>query len=267
MDSNHDIAPEIVRRINEAADQLYEEGGRIGFPNVDTVRRRARANMNHVSPVMRDWRYRHIAPSTVLEDTLPAGLESVSRQFLNALWREASTLANAHLQTSQAGWEQERREMEEFRVQLATAFDVQSTELTAAYQANVSLRGEIDVQQECMAVLTRRANEAEAKAGNSDAALTHANTQLQELHESLRQTQAAQQQLAQQLQDQHAAAASAAERNLAEQTRYAEQLGQARQEATYLRTQLTVATAKPSRNSRHVNIPDGKGVARKDAPS
>jgi DNA repair exonuclease SbcCD ATPase subunit len=242
MDPLADIAPDIVRRINEAADQLYEEAGRSGFPNVDAVRRRARVNMNHASLVMRDWRHRRIAPTAVREDALPAALEPGARQLLSAFWREASVLANSHLQTAQTGWEQERRELEEFRDQIAAAFDSQADELTAAHHANGSLRKEITAQQQKLGSLEQLAHEALAKSDNAEAALAHAKTQLQELHESLRKAQHAQQQLAQQLQEQHAAAAASAERNLSEQTRYAEQLGQARQEAAGLRAQLDALT-------------------------
>lgn len=268
MESHPDIAPDIVRRINEAADQLYEQTGRSGFPNVDAVRRRARANMNHASLVMRDWRRRHATSTAVLEDALPAGLESASRQLVNAFWREASALGNAHLQTAQNGWEQERRELEEFRDQIAAAFDVQAGELAAAYNASATLRSETDAHTERIAVLSRRAIDAEAKANSTDTALMHAKTQMQEMHESLRQTQAAQQQLAQQLQEQHMAASTVAERNLAEQTRYAEQLGQARQEATDLRAQLADATPKrPGRRQHANNIVGIPGMgARKETP-
>ncbi|MEJ7807393.1 MAG: hypothetical protein WKG03_15900 [Telluria sp.] len=45
------IPSDIVGRITMAADQLYEESGRTSFPNVDTVRRKARADMNATSNV------------------------------------------------------------------------------------------------------------------------------------------------------------------------------------------------------------------------
>jgi myosin heavy subunit len=256
MESHADISPDIVRRINEAADQLYEEAGRSAFPNVDAVRRRARANMNHASLVMRDWRHRHIAPTAVPEDALPDSLEPAARQLLNAFWREASILANGHLQTAQTGWDQERSELEEIRDQLAAAFDTQAGELAAAHQTNAALRNEISAQQEQLVELAQRAEEALAKAGNADAALEHAKTQLQELHESLRQAQHTQQQLAQRLQEQHAAATATAERNLSEQTRYAEQLGQARQEAAGLHAQLAALTN--TRRDRTAAATDGK---------
>jgi DNA repair exonuclease SbcCD ATPase subunit len=264
MDSHADIAQDIVRRVNEAADQLYEEAGRSGFPNVDAVRRRARVNMNHASLVMRDWRHRRIAPTAVLEDALPAALEPGARQLLNAFWHEANMLANSHLQTAQAGWEQERRELEEFRDQIAAAFDSQAGELAAAHQANGSLRNEIAAQQQRLASLEQLAGDARTKSGNAEAALAHAKTQLQELHESLREALHAQQQLALRLQEQHATAAASAERNLSEQTRYAEQLGQARQEAAGLRAQLDALTN--SKRDRAVaadskrNTNSGKGT-------
>lgn len=49
--------------------------------------------------------------------------------------------------TDQTGWEQERLELEDFRDQLAAAFDIQANELPAAYQTSTVLRGEIDEQK------------------------------------------------------------------------------------------------------------------------
>lgn len=169
---------------------------------------------------------------------------------------EATAIANGRLQTAQTGWEQERGELEVFRDQLAAAFDTQAGELAAAYQASSALRTEIDAQKEQLAALAQRVNDAETSAANAGAALAHAQTQFRELHESLRLAQLAQQQLAQQLQDQHTAATEAAERNLGEQTRYAEQLGQARQEAAGLRAQL--ATTLPSPNGLLTSEADAK---------
>ena len=50
------IEKTISDRIMAAADELYAQNGRTGFPLVDDVRKAARANMNEVSRVMKAWR-------------------------------------------------------------------------------------------------------------------------------------------------------------------------------------------------------------------
>lgn len=119
-----------------AADNLYEENGRITFPNVDTVRRRARVNMNDASSVMRVWRRERTAAAAPLPASIPGAVQDASQTLLTAVWTAATNSANANLQTAQAGWEQERAEAEACRQQLASAFDSQSDELATA-QRNV----------------------------------------------------------------------------------------------------------------------------------
>ena len=123
-----DIPSDIVKRITMAADQLYEESGRTSFPNVDTVRRTARADMNATSNVMRTWRRAQTAAAAPLPSAIPESVHCASQTLLSAVWTAASSSANANLQTAQAGWEQERAEAEACRQQLASAFDSQTEE-------------------------------------------------------------------------------------------------------------------------------------------
>ena len=144
-----DIPSDIVMRITTAADQLYEESGRSSFPNVDTVRRRARADMNATSTVMRSWRRAQTAAAAPLPGAIPDAVQLASHNLLTAVWVAANNNANANLQTAQAGWEQERAEAEACRQQLATAFDCQTEELALAQRT-------IDAMKQ---TLTAQANE------------------------------------------------------------------------------------------------------------
>jgi colicin import membrane protein len=126
-----DIPGEIVRRITAAADQLYEESGKASFPNVDAVRRKARADMNATSKIMRTWRRNQTAAATPLPASIPEDVQAASQSLLAAMWTAATNDANANLQMAQAGWEQERLEAEACRQQLASAFDNQLEELMA----------------------------------------------------------------------------------------------------------------------------------------
>lgn len=134
-----DVPTEIARRITSAADQLYEENGKISFPNVDTVRRRARVNMNDASAVMRIWRCTQTASAAPLQTIIPESVQSASQTLLATVWTVATEAANSSLQMAQAGWEHERAEAEACRQQMASAFDSQTEELSAA-QRNLDER-------------------------------------------------------------------------------------------------------------------------------
>jgi colicin import membrane protein len=141
-----DIPSDTVKRITSAADQLYEEGGRQAFPNVDAVRRRARVNMNDASGVMRVWRRAQTAAAAPLTTAVPLPVQEASQALLASVWKAATTTANANLQAAQAGWELERTEAETSREQLATAFDRQSEELLDAQRAIETLERKLSAQ-------------------------------------------------------------------------------------------------------------------------
>lgn len=238
-----DIAADIVRRITDAADKLFDEGGRDALPNVDAVRRRAHANMNHVSLVMRTWREQHKSQPPASDELLPDALRLQSNTLIVNLWRAAHTIANDHLALAQAAWDTEKAEQEELRAQLAAAFDEQATELREANAALSSLREEVLATAAIKDGLEQRAIAAEAEGTANARVLRQAQSEITELRKLLGATQSATDQLTQQLHEQTTRHAAAAERNLSEQTRYAEQLGQARQEAAELRIRLSEASA------------------------
>jgi colicin import membrane protein len=171
-----DIPSDVVRRITVAADQLYEDSGRISFPNVDAVRRKARVNMNDVSNVMKVWRRAQTAVAPPLTASIPSPVQEASQAMLATVWNAATNSANANLQAAQAGWEQERAEAEACRHQLATAFDSQTEELGAAQRHAEALVHKLAVQDTELQVATasleklrKEVTEAEGWAATAEA--------------------------------------------------------------------------------------------------
>lgn len=171
-----DVPSDIAKRITSAADQLYEENGKTAFPNVDTVRRRARVNMNDASAVMRVWRRAQTALAAPLQAAIPDAVQGASQTLLVAVWTAAMESANSNLQMAQAGWEQERAEAEACRDQVARAFDSQTEEL-ALVQRNVEVlekriaahTDELKALANSAEELRQAASAAEAKAATAEA--------------------------------------------------------------------------------------------------
>jgi colicin import membrane protein len=134
-----DTSSDIINRITIAADQLYEEASRNAFPNVDSVRRKARVNMNDASNVMRAWRRAQTVGVLPASASIPGAVTDASQALVATIWLAATNAADATLRTEQASWAEERSEAEACRKQLATAFDQLSDELSLAQQHIVVL--------------------------------------------------------------------------------------------------------------------------------
>jgi chromosome segregation ATPase len=247
MPAYDDIDAEIVRRITDAADELYAEGGSNAAPSVDAVRRRARANMNHASLVMRDWRQRLKAQPGAAADAMPEAMRHLGSQLTQAVWREANRIATGHLTNAKAAWEAERTELAELGRQLSTAFDVQSAELEQAKCTIGQLQADLAAQATIAETLEQRAAEAEAAKVGRENVMRHAQEEINELRSLLRASQVSQERMSLQLQQYLAAQAEAAERNLMEQRRLYEQIDQLRKESEELRAQLGRKPTGPAR--------------------
>lgn len=134
MDS---INSEVRGRIIAAADQLFEAAGRSDFPPVDAVRRAARADMNTISQVMREWRRMQTAQPAAVAVAIPDRVEQAQRTALGELWAAAQELANEALAAARQAWEAERAEADALRVELSQAFESQAGELAVA-QARIA---------------------------------------------------------------------------------------------------------------------------------
>ncbi len=119
----------IRSRIFDAADRLYEEAGKLLFPTVDAVRKRARVNMNDANTYMKEWRRAQTAQIAPVSVQVPSAIQQTSSAALGEIWLAAVTLANESLRAAQAGWDAERAEFETLAQQMASAFEEQAAEL------------------------------------------------------------------------------------------------------------------------------------------
>lgn len=182
---NLDVHPEIAARVVAAADQLFAESGKSAIPNVDTVRRKARVDMNQASKVMRAWRKAQSGAAAPVADAIPAQVLEGGQALMQGLWRQASELANTSLAAAQAGWETERAEVEAFRAQLAAAFDEQSNELqTLQTQLRDVLAANDDLQSRVQAAANDRAHLA-SQAEAMTAEVRHAHARCADLQHHL----------------------------------------------------------------------------------
>lgn len=140
-----EISQSVLDRIFKAADELYAEAGRCGFPTVDAVRKRARVNMNDASGGMKAWRLAQTSTCTPIPEQLPPALQSSCITSLNGLWLEATSLANEALRAAQAGWEAERANGDALSKEMAAAFDAQTSELEAAQHEIARLKSLLEV--------------------------------------------------------------------------------------------------------------------------
>lgn len=131
------VSKDIRDRIWAAADFLYDQAGRGEVkPTVDAVRRQAKANMNDVSLVMKDWREAQKATVKSVAIEVPEPLANMSVQTLGALWQTAQDHANESLRAAQAGWDMERLEAAALAQQISQAFDEQADTLESVEKNN-----------------------------------------------------------------------------------------------------------------------------------
>lgn len=80
-------------RIEQAANELYEESNHERFPTVDTVRRRAKVDMNTASLVMRAWRKKQLSKALDIETVeVPKELSEVFAHSIKSVWEQAQAI-------------------------------------------------------------------------------------------------------------------------------------------------------------------------------
>jgi DNA repair exonuclease SbcCD ATPase subunit len=135
-----ELAKDTFDRIFAAADALYDQSGRAGFPTVDAVRKTARVNMNDASTGMKQWRRAQMAQAAPVAVPVPEGVQQANTVALAVLWRDAQELASESLRAAQTGWEAERAESDTLNKQMADAYEAKAAELEAAQAAIVQLQ-------------------------------------------------------------------------------------------------------------------------------
>lgn len=191
-------------RIFAAADSLYEQAGRSGFPTVDAVRKTAKANMNDASAGMKEWRRAQTAQAAPVAVQVPEAVQQASSAALSALWQEAQELANESLRAAQAGWDAERIEADTLNKQMADAYEAQAVELDAvqgritdmeaagkqAAEEAEAMRQQLEETRTALLSMQQRAAVAEQRAEEIEHRATDLRTELDHSHKEAAQGRA-----------------------------------------------------------------------------
>lgn len=154
------IPADVRERVIAAAVDLYEQAGRERFPTVDAVRRLSRADMNAVSAVMKEWRQARTKQAAPVAVAVPEVIQQANAAAMAALWVNATELANQSLRSAQAGWEKERVELDDLRVELANSYEAQATEFEIAKKQLAA--SETKTAEHALELAAVRQREAEA---------------------------------------------------------------------------------------------------------
>lgn len=175
------MSKEVRDRIFAAADDLYEQGGREGFPTVDAVRKTARVNMNDASAAMKEWRRSQTSQASPLAVQVPESVMQAAQSFVGSLWAQAQELANESLRAAQAGWESERDELDVMRQELADAYESQAAELEQAATRLAELEKSEAAARADVAELRAKVAEVGERAATSEARAGELRTELDQL--------------------------------------------------------------------------------------
>lgn len=219
---------DVRERIWAAADHLYDQAGRGDvLPTVDAVRRQAKANMNDVSLVMKEWRDAQKVAVKTVAIAVPENLVSLGKQVLATFWQTAQEHANESLRAAQAGWDAERTEAAAMLRQVSEAFDAQveqaqliDNERDRLRVVNEGLHGRIEQQQERLQQLEKELAGAIAETATANAKADEIASKATELRKELDHAHAQAERLA-----------SQAEADRAEQQRRYTDLKQERDDA------------------------------------
>lgn len=203
------IPADVRDRIIAAAVELYEQDSRESFPTVDAVRRAARADMNTTSAVMREWRRQQTVQAAPVAVTVPEVVAQANTAALAALWQQAQELANESLRAAQAGWENEREELDAMRAEMADAYESQAAELDQVRDELGKVQAQADAERVAyqeqqkhaaaelasvraeLAQAVTRAERAETKAGEVERRAGDLRAELDRAHQDADQARVA----------------------------------------------------------------------------
>jgi colicin import membrane protein len=219
-----DINPDTRRRILTAADQLYEQDRKNGFPNVDAVRRIAKVNMNDAAAVMREWRRQQNSKAAPVPPAIPDAVQRSAMAGLEQLWSTAQDCANQNLRTAQIGWEQERAETETLCQQLSAAFDIQTQQANELQRISDELRLQLSAAEARCDQFAAEAKEQATLAQNAIARQTSMEVKVQGMEQRSAERNQELEQLHHELQRWHQKEEAARQRHDAELAQLREKL-------------------------------------------
>ena len=166
------IPADVRERVIAAAVDLYELAGRERFPTVDAVRRLSRADMNAVSAVMKEWRQAQTTQAAPVAVAVPEAIQQANAAAVAALWVNATELANQSLRSAQAGWEKERVELDDLRVELANSYEAQAAEFETTKKQLADNEAKTAEHAQELAAVRQREAEAINRAERSEARIS-----------------------------------------------------------------------------------------------
>lgn len=198
------IKPEVRERIIQAADRLYEQGGRIKFPRVSDVRNAAQCDMGLVSPVLAEWKRAQTAKPEPVAVSVPEHLREAGEKALQVVWLAAKELGDASLRAAEATWRDERAEAEIMRSELAEAYDAHTNELEQtkrqysdalndlhdAQQREHDLQNELEALRLELAKTVARAEQGDARIIEIERRADDLKSELSVAHEETKQVRA-----------------------------------------------------------------------------
>ena len=166
------IPADVRERVIAAAVDLYELAGRERFPTVDAVRRLSRADMNAVSAVMKEWRQAQTTRAAPVAVAVPEAIQQANTAAMAALWVNATELANQSLRSAQAGWEKERVELDDLRVELANSYEAQAAEFEITKKQLAASETKTAEHAQELAAVRQREAEAINRAERAEARIS-----------------------------------------------------------------------------------------------
>ncbi|VVN30434.1 Chromosome partition protein Smc [Pseudomonas fluorescens] len=196
------VNPDVESRIIAAIEQVYDELGRGDqYPAVSVVRNRARADMNSVSAVVKDWKRRQTARPAPVAVSVPEMVKDAHLEAVAIVWTAAQAQATASLQAAEVQWSLERAESETMRRELAIEFDAAVDDAEQSRLALSEVKAERDnfshqvyelnrqlsETREALAQQTSRADEVERRASDLKEQLTIAHSDISSARDELTQ--------------------------------------------------------------------------------
>lgn len=161
---------DVKDRICAAADRLFAASETNEFPTVEQVRKEARASMNNVVEVLKEWRQKQRTVVRSVMEPLPEALHLAVLEFGQSLWKTAQDKANESLEVARSAFEAEKADLTRLSLEQSQAFEQQALELEAlraelaqASEALVVARQTIDTHVQQLAQKQEKVALAEAR--------------------------------------------------------------------------------------------------------
>lgn len=156
MELQRESPEEVKQRIFKAADELFEEGGRLSIPTVTKVRKRAGTSQAAASDHMNEWRDARERALSNPAVEVPQEVQAALDEARVRVWSAATRCAKREFDGNRAELERALAASKADRADVSAAFDEQAAQLHAANECVSALRLEVVHKDEQLAELSAR---------------------------------------------------------------------------------------------------------------